>query len=134
MNCPKCLENMAPIAFNDICVDRCPRCGGLFFDVTELDRLLGMGDTESIDTAPGFFSEGLDAMPPMNCPRCLQRGMRARMVTLVDADQPDVRFERCPECGGSWLDAGEFNQLRHRTVADFVRGLQTVAGQKGAVG
>lgn len=127
MNCPKCLGHMATVAFRDIYVDHCPQCGGLFFDVTELERLLGMHGAESIDTSSVPVNDELDQTAQIYCPRCLQRGMRVRMVTLVDADQPDVRFERCPDCAGSWLDAGEFNQLKNHAMAEFIKGLQSEA-------
>ena len=40
MNCPKCSAEFETISFNDIEVDRCTRCKGLWFDVLKKDDLL----------------------------------------------------------------------------------------------
>jgi len=40
MNCPKCSAEFETISFNDIEVDRCTRCKGLWFDALKKDDLL----------------------------------------------------------------------------------------------
>lgn len=42
----------------------------------------------------------------MDCPRC-----SAEMDQL---DMQDVPIERCPECNGIWLDAGELELISQR--------------------
>ena len=39
----------------------------------------------------------------MKCPKC--------GATLVTVDLHGVQVDRCPECGGLWLDAGEIDVL-----------------------
>ena len=40
MRCPKCGHELAEQELSGIKVDRCPNCGGVFFDAGELDTLL----------------------------------------------------------------------------------------------
>jgi hypothetical protein len=40
-----------------------------------------------------------------------------------DLDQPHIWFERCAVCGGSFLDAGEFRDVKHHTIVDFLKDL-----------
>ena len=40
MRCPKCGHELAEQELSGIKVDRCPSCGGVFFDAGELDTLL----------------------------------------------------------------------------------------------
>lgn len=126
MNCPHCLESMTPVSFKGIQVDRCPRCGGLFFDVSELNRLLVMRGAESIDRGILTTRHDVGEAPAIYCPRCLEQGHRKRMITLADADEPDARFDQCPDCGGSFFEAGRFQALQHHTIAEFFRELPAI--------
>lgn len=46
MNCPKCSAEFETISFNDIEVDRCTGCKGLWFDVLKKDDLLKIKGSE----------------------------------------------------------------------------------------
>lgn len=41
---------------------------------------------------------------PLRCPRC--------SVALVEEAVENVKIDRCPQCNGVWLDAGELEQLQ----------------------
>ena len=43
----------------------------------------------------------------MKCPKC-------ETTTLVPGTVSEVHVDRCPDCGGVWLDAGELDQLSSR--------------------
>jgi len=56
----------------------------------------------------------------MQCPRCV--------VRLVQARQAGIPVDRCPRCGGTWLDRGELArisarqwQLRHEWIPEGER-------------
>lgn len=123
MNCPRCLEPMAQLAFSDVQVDRCPRCGGLYLDAAELNRLLHVRGTERLDSGPQVRGPDPGGGPALFCPRCVERGHPARMISLVDAEELDARFDRCPACGGSFFGAGRFQALKHHAIADFAHPL-----------
>jgi len=49
MHCPKCGMEMVEITFEDIKVEKCSECLGIFFDNGEVDKLIGKN-------RPGFLS------------------------------------------------------------------------------
>lgn len=49
MHCPKCGMEMVEITFEDIKVDKCSECLGIFFDKGEIDQLIARNK-------PGFLS------------------------------------------------------------------------------
>lgn len=100
MNCPKCrIEQMQEELVVGVEIERCPVCRGMYFDKGELEKLvlqeLGTGDTFT-------FSATIDAMDELQayCPHC-----EVDMETMKGP--ADVRVDRCPECGATFLDRGE---------------------------
>ena len=52
----------------------------------------------------------------MKCPKC--------GADLVERELANVKIDVCPECKGTWLDAGELELLQHirqSSLTDFVR-------------
>jgi acetyl-CoA carboxylase beta subunit len=43
MKCPKCGMDLHTIDFQGVKVDRCPSCGGTFFDAGEIEEVLKRG-------------------------------------------------------------------------------------------
>jgi hypothetical protein len=39
---------------------------------------------------------------------------------MVDPAQPDIWFESCPVCHGTFFDAGEFRDWKDRTLGEFL--------------
>ena len=107
MECPKCQASMEVVRFEDTEVDRCVRCGGLWFDRLEHDLLKGRPGSEVIDTGPTWQAAMHDVQQRVFCP--VDGALMARMT---DAAQPAIGVECCPTCGGTFLDAGEFTELK----------------------
>jgi Zn-finger nucleic acid-binding protein len=84
-----------------VTVDRCERCGGLWFDVEELDRWLGHAGAR-------------DVAPPES--RVPSRGVGSRPCPLCDcvmntAGWTDLVLDRCGRCGGLFVEAREFTRM-----------------------
>jgi Zn-finger nucleic acid-binding protein len=66
----------------------------------------------------------------MTCPSCA--------VTLTSERVDGVQIDRCPDCGGVWLEQGELEILRaedDRGLADrIVQGLRQGEASSGPVG
>jgi Zn-finger nucleic acid-binding protein len=83
-------------------VDHCPFCEGLWFDGSELDKLLA-----------GAGRPHLEALIPprgasaLTCPRCKPRAL----ITMAAAGWSGIVLERCPTCRGLFVDAPEFRSL-----------------------
>ncbi|MBI3299935.1 MAG: DUF4178 domain-containing protein [Elusimicrobia bacterium] len=102
MNCPACRAPLETRRFEDGTeVDFCPACHGVWYDLADMSltvAVAGEGPTERL------------------CPRDGQQLVRgAAAGTIVTAD-------RCPACGGLWLDAGEVQKLRAELKVDSLIG------------
>lgn len=115
MTCPKCGGQLGPVEFGSVEVDRCANCGGLWFDILERDGLSAAAGSEAIDTGAPSRGAKHDAQAVVNCPRD-----GARMIRMVDAAQPHIWLESCPTCFGVFLDAGEFRDLKERTLLEWI--------------
>lgn len=118
MKCPKCNSDMEKVTFEQIEVDRCTNCKGLWFDMLEHEHLKGMRHSESIDTGKAESGKEYDKIDRINCPVC-----QTQMIQMVDKDQPHIRYEACTSCYGVFFDAGEFRDYKEESVLDFFRDL-----------
>jgi len=98
-------------------VQRCTRCGGLWFDEFELEDLKTHRSAEQVDT--GHADQATRrSQQQLRCPKC-----RTLMLRVVDREQPHIWYETCEVCRGSFLDAGEFKDLLHHSFADRIKDL-----------
>ena len=116
MNCPRCQGEMEPVKFEDIEVDRCVNCQGLWFDAYEDRELRARTGAGVIDIGPQKSGAPRDTQRKIHCPKD-----GTPMVRMVDREQTHVWFESCSVCHGSFFDAGEFRDLKGRGVSDFFR-------------
>jgi Zn-finger nucleic acid-binding protein len=115
MKCPKCSGEMAIVSYDEIKVDRCISCGGLWFQPEELRALrddIWMADyiLDSGDKSTGKRS---NTIKDIECPECA-----ITMKQEFDEEQSHVTYESCPIGHGTFLDAGEFTDLVHKTFWD----------------
>lgn len=108
LSCPLCHAEMAqftsqshyglPIEF-----DRCPRCGGVWFDKWELWYLADLASItlpQEKATLEGQFLERLAPNNQILCPRC-----QVKLLSLTDPVIPGyIQIWRCPSCQGNFLE------------------------------
>jgi len=116
MKCPKCNSDMEKVTFEQIEVDRCTKCKGLWFDMLEHEHLKAMQHSESIDVGKVDIGKEYDKIDKIDCPVC-----QTMMMRMVDKNQPHIRYEACTSCYGVFFDAGEFRDYKEETVLDFFR-------------
>ena len=122
MNCPKCQGNFSKVVFNNIEVERCETCNGLWFDMLEKEDLIAIRGSESIDIGNDQVGEKYSLMQDIACPVCDQK-----MIPMVDKDQFHIKYESCATCFGTFFDAGEFRDLKDRSVVErFMQLINTV--------
>ncbi|RLC95051.1 MAG: hypothetical protein DRI39_01150 [Chloroflexi bacterium] len=109
MKCPACSEMMIVVEHENIELDYCTSCSGVWFDAGELELLLeGMlleGSSLSLDsilTSP----EARSAEKKRRCPIC---GTKMKKATV--GRDPEVLIDACPRGDGLWFDSGEVGQL-----------------------
>ncbi len=71
----------------------------------------------ALDIGDPRVGQDLNAVDDIDCP-----DGHGRMLKTSDQDQTHIWFERCATCGGVFLDAGEFTDLKYKTLMDHVRG------------
>ncbi len=104
---------MEEINFDNVEVDRCTKCFGLFFDKLERETLKSMEGSEILDIGDDFVGAKYNELRDVKCPKC-----STTMDTVVHADPFEIKFERCPLCGGTYFDAGEFRDYLEDEIYD----------------
>jgi len=115
MKCPRCSSAMETVQVEEVQIDRCTKCGGLWFDEFELADLRAMKGSEKIDARHADKS-AQHSQARLNCPKC-----STPMLRMVDAQQPHIWYETCEECGGSFFDAGEFRDLKQHNLLGLIK-------------
>jgi Zn-finger nucleic acid-binding protein len=108
---------METVQLDEVQIDRCKKCGGLWFDEFELADLQAKEGSEKVDTGHANKSTQRSQLR-LNCPKCT-----APMLRMVDAHQPHIWYETCDVCGGSFLDAGEFKNMVQPNLVDRIKDL-----------
>ena len=104
INCPKCSSEalVETPALGNIPLDICPGCSGIWFSKGELEALLKQSQGNSL--------ADLNLINPkaegLVCPGCKSQMSRGGLVN------PLLSVDRCPSCGGVWLDAHELRLVR----------------------
>jgi Zn-finger nucleic acid-binding protein len=116
MRCVKCEGKLAMVRVDDIQVDQCDTCGGIWFDAHELERVL---KRSAIDPLLGRPARPGDDARRGRCPRCKGEGY----LVQVASRSAEVHVDTCAVCGGKWLDGGELDLLHREGLSGKVRRL-----------
>jgi Zn-finger nucleic acid-binding protein len=117
MRCVKCDGGLVTVRIDDVDVEQCDRCAGIWFDAHELTRVLRRPHVEPL-LGRGPLLPGDDERRG-RCPRCKSEGYLVRVVS----PRASIHVDTCSICGGKWLDGGEIDLLRRRTWGDRLRRL-----------
>ena len=116
MRCPKCRSDMEQVTIDDIEVDRCSSCHGLWFDAGELGKLRNKEAAAALDIGDIKTGKERNKIEHYRCPRCA-----GPMHRLVDPEQTHIWFEQCGSCRGTFFDAGELTDLATLSASDFFK-------------
>ena len=116
MDCIKCSGTLIRKIVNGVEIEQCNSCGGIWFDLGELDWLLEVPQLQLDDQESGEHKI-LDNKRS-SCPNC---GGVGKMIQLSRIDS-DFHIDACPTCSGRWLDGGELKALREAERQNQLRG------------
>ena len=128
MICPKCKDSMVTLELNNVEIDRCFSCNGVWLDEGELEQLLQgskLGDEILYSILPYKRSRE----KPVKCPIC-----RKKMTKIIAGSSESVVLDKCEREHGIWFDGGELEKIIY--MADFgldneiYRFLQNIFGNK----
>ena len=98
MKCPKCRNQIDEVQCEDVTIDRCVSCQGMWFDKGEAEALSKDWIAEYVDTGDPEVGEAMDEIDTIYCPRCDKE-----MNRFFDVEATGLAFEH-----GKFFDAGEF--------------------------
>ena len=108
IKCPKCNIKLNMIYYQNIAVERCIKCEGIWFDTTEAEELKKIKGSENIDIGYPEIGDTYNRIQQqIKCPKC-----RGKMQKMLDIDRYSIWYEQCIQCRGIWLDAGEFKKFK----------------------
>lgn len=117
-HCPKCGSALLEFTYQQVRLDQCLHCEGIWLDAGELDKVVrgrkGLLLSLEYERKRAHALEREHQPPPEEaahlralhldrCPRC--------GGTLEEAAFHQIRLDRCPDCAGVWLDAGELEAV-----------------------
>lgn len=106
--CPRCKEKLSPHTLEDLQVQVCTSCGGLWIGPQEFLEAVKKPPPRGIeDVVEGSLGKALWEESKLVCPACGFFMSKSRY-----AYTSGVIIDRCQHCGGVWLDRGELARLR----------------------
>jgi len=108
MKCPKCDKYLDEVLINHSKVDRCGRCGGIWFDKDELKNVKDERDHNLSWLDFDLWSNENHLKPSgtfINCPR------DGKPLFKIKYGPSDVMVDVCLECRGVWLDKNELDKI-----------------------
>ena len=106
MDCPVCQNAMIVLELDEVEIDYCTECKGIWLDSGELELLLE--DAAESKAVLQSFGPGQTDEKPRKCPICLKK-MEKVLVGGTGGKQELI--DRCKKEHGLWFDAGELEQV-----------------------
>jgi Zn-finger nucleic acid-binding protein len=99
MDCPRCAVELTEISRDDSIIQRCVECGGLWVDVTDLNKTLLHANLPALSALGGMVNP--DEMAGM-CPAC-----NVDLVAVEGGEKKSMSYDTCESCGGLWIEGEE---------------------------
>jgi Zn-finger nucleic acid-binding protein len=105
MQCPKCYgetEQVISSGDDTMRIDRCLLCHGMYIDQLTREDFGTLETLINVDSGDVEVGSEYDEMVYVECPKCDKIMDQRLLETPVR-----IRFELCPSCHSTFLDAGE---------------------------
>lgn len=103
MNCPACKNPMVILELNQVEIDYCTNCKGIWLDRGELDLIFSSADKKEI--AKSFSVKNNSDEVKRRCPICKKK------MDKVEFENTGIIIDRCSEDHGVWFDGGELKSI-----------------------
>jgi Zn-finger nucleic acid-binding protein len=110
ISCPRCRGTLQEEDSQGVRIDVCQSCKGIWLDGSELQTLL-RGIRGDVSQGPPPEITVPETSGNMHCPRCT-----VKLVAFEYAGDSSIELDRCPECAGLWLDAGERETIERKVA------------------
>lgn len=105
MDCPVCKTPMIVLELEQIEIDYCTGCEGIWLDAGELELLLDNTE-EQKKLLSTFQIDKNNKEKPRRCPKCLRK-----MDKVFVGEHDKVLVDKCKKDHGIWFDEGELNHI-----------------------
>jgi Zn-finger nucleic acid-binding protein len=113
MDCPVCKNAMITLELEDVEIDYCTDCGGIWLDTGELELLLG--ESEKAKHLLNSFKIDSDCTERIRkCPICDKKMQKI----IVGTSKPILLIDKCRRADGLWFDKGELHDIFNRAELD----------------
>ncbi|MHC4121247.1 MAG: zf-TFIIB domain-containing protein [Planctomycetota bacterium] len=113
MDCPVCRKAMITLELEDVEIDHCIDCGGIWLDAGELELLLGEPD-KARSLLDSFSVDSKSAEAIRKCPICDKKMQKV----IVGDSRPTLLIDKCRRGDGLWFDKGELHEIFDRAQLD----------------
>ena len=108
MKCPKCRKSLREVKINNVRIDRCKNCGGLWFDRNELKIVRDHRDKNLSWMHFDLWRDEEELAISGKSVKCPRDGKSLFKIKYGDSD---VVVDVCLNCRGVWLDKNELNKI-----------------------
>jgi len=112
MKCPVCETEMIILELEQVEIDYCTFCKGIWLDEGELELLLGSTE-ESHQLMDTLKQDTATREIPRPCPRC-----KRKMQKVSFEESNEILLDKCKKGHGLWFDEGELHELVKRVSGD----------------
>ncbi len=108
MICPRCNKELQAAEFAGVRIETCPDCGGSWFDRDELRQARNIADPDLAWMEFNLWKETDGFHVRKDSSKCPSCGGKMALIGYTDSE---VELDYCRDCGGIWLDKGEFDAI-----------------------
>ena len=105
MNCPVCKNTMVVLELEQIEIDYCASCGGIWLDAGELELLLETKE-ERARLLNLLIEDNSVKEKSYRCPICSKK-----MEKVFVGEERKILIDKCKRNHGLWLDKGELEEV-----------------------
>jgi len=113
MDCPVCKNAMITLELEDVEIDHCLDCGGIWLDAGELELLLDEAEKAG-RLIESFTVDTESAEAKRKCPICDKKMQKV----IVGDSKPTLLIDKCRRGDGLWFDKGELHDIFDRAQLD----------------
>lgn len=103
MNCPACKNSMVILELNQVEIDYCSGCKGIWLDNGELELIFS--NSENKNAAESFSIKKEFDEVKRRCPICKKK------MDKVEFENTGIILDSCSNKHGLWFDSGELKAL-----------------------
>jgi len=113
MDCPACKNAMITLEFEEVEIDYCTNCGGIWLDAGELELLLNEPD-KAKGLLDSFRIDSESDERIRKCPICDKKMQKI----VIGSSKPVLLIDKCSKGDGLWFDKGELQDIFDRAELD----------------